>query len=185
MSRTDSIKDPRSSMGVGGAVIELTNRYIRNAITGRRGGVRVHKNVINDNRGQPSTWPIGRSCRRWSVRPWAPRGSGAMTGMLFVGLDFRDPKENPPLPRQPIRGMSWCRSSLGDRRVPGKHHGDSPRPEEDRLRRICGLTTVLAEIPKRPREWIGKGSRNSGKPARRSRVSRTVPRWRTFDNPNG
>ena len=85
-----------------GRVIDLTIRYdpSRNhsvvAVVCEFG-----KDVINDERGQP----IDISDRA-ELESLVRRGLRARlevqalaTGMLFVGLDFRDPKENPPDPK--------------------------------------------------------------------------------------
>jgi paraquat-inducible protein B len=59
------------------------------------------KDVINDNRGQPIN-----VADRAELQAMVNRGLRARlevqalaTGMLFVGLDFRDPEENPPDPQ--------------------------------------------------------------------------------------
>jgi paraquat-inducible protein B len=85
-----------------GRVIDLTIRYDQQRNHSVVAVVcEFSKDVINDNRGQP----INVSDRA-ELQALVDRGLRARlevqalaTGMLFVGLDFRDPKEFPPDPK--------------------------------------------------------------------------------------
>jgi paraquat-inducible protein B len=82
-----------------GRVIDLTIRYDRQQNHSVVAVVcEFSKDVINDNRGQPIN-----VADRAELQALVDRGLRARlevqalaTGMLFVGLDFRDPSENPP-----------------------------------------------------------------------------------------
>jgi len=85
-----------------GRVIDLTIRYDKQRNHSVVAVVcEFSKNVISDDRGQPIN-----VADRAELRAMVDRGLRARlevqalaTGMLFVGLDFRDPKENPPPPQ--------------------------------------------------------------------------------------
>jgi paraquat-inducible protein B len=85
-----------------GRVIDLTIRYDRQRNHSVVAVVcEFSKDVINDNRGQPIN-----VADRAELEALVTRGLRARlevqalaTGMLFVGLDFRDPKEYPPSPQ--------------------------------------------------------------------------------------
>ena len=136
-----------------GRVIELTIRYDPQ----RNHSVVVvvcefSKDVIVDDHGQP----INVSDRA-ELEALVNRGLRARlealslaTGMLFVGLDFRDPKENPP-PRQPPDSkyvlVPFMSSAIEEFQA-------SITEILTDLKKIDfagiskGLTTLLAEIPK-------------------------------------
>src|SRR6185295_3549194 len=85
-----------------GRVIDLTIRYDEQRNHSVVAVVcEFSKDVISDNRGQPIN-----VADRAELEGLVRRGLRARlevqalaTGMLFVGLDFVDPKENPPDPR--------------------------------------------------------------------------------------
>jgi paraquat-inducible protein B len=137
-----------------GRVIDLTIRYDRQRNDSVVAVVcEFSKDVINDNRGQPIN-----VADRAELQALVDRGLRARlevqalaTGMLFVGLDFRDPAENPADP-QPVDSrhvvVPFVPSAIEEFQA-------SITEILANLKRIDfggiskGLTTVLAEIPKR------------------------------------
>jgi paraquat-inducible protein B len=135
-----------------GRVIDLTIRY-----DGQRNHSVVavlcefSKDVINDNRGQPIN-----VADRAELQGLVDRGLRARlevqalaTGMLFVGLDFRDPKENPPAPFTDPRYVvvPFAPSAIEEFQASiTEILSDLKRIDFAEISK--GLTTVLAEIPK-------------------------------------
>ena len=136
-----------------GRVIDLTIRYDRHENHSVIAVVcEFSKNVINDNRGQPIN-----VADRAELEALVKRGLRARlevqalaTGMLFVGLDFRDPKENPPSPQTTDSryvvvpfvpsAIEEFQASIADILA------DLKRIDFAGISK--GLTTVLAEVPK-------------------------------------
>src|SRR5688572_11118447 len=137
-----------------GRVIDLTIRY-----DGHRNHSVVavvcefSKDVINDNRGQPIN-----VADRAELEALVKRGLRARlevqalaTGMLFVGLDFRDPKENPPSTQTTDSRyvvVPFVPSAIEEFQASiTEILADLKRIDFAGISK--GLTTVLAEIPKR------------------------------------
>src|SRR5688572_3811322 len=135
-----------------GRVIDLTIRYDRQHNHSVVAVVcEFSKDVINDNRGQPIN-----VADRAELEALVNRGLRARlevqalaTGMLFVGLDFRDPKENPPSPQPDSRYVvvPFVPSAIEEFQASiTEILADFKRIDFAGISK--GLTTLLAEIPK-------------------------------------
>lgn len=137
-----------------GRVVELTIRYDPQRNHSVVAVVcEFSKDVIVDDRGQP----INVSDRA-ELETLVRRGLRARlealslaTGMLFVGLDFRDPKENPPPPQPPDSKyvvVPFIPSAIEEFQVSiAEILTDLKKIDFAGISK--GLTTVLADIPKR------------------------------------
>jgi paraquat-inducible protein B len=137
-----------------GRVIDLTIRYNPQRNHSVVAVVcEFSKDVINDNRGQPIN-----VADRAELQALVDRGLRARlevqalaTGMLFVGLDFRDPKENPPDPQTTDPRyvvVPFVSSAIEEFQASiTEILADLKKIDFGGISR--GLTTVLAEIPKR------------------------------------
>jgi paraquat-inducible protein B len=136
-----------------GRVIDLTIRYDRQRNHSVVAVVcEFSKDVINDNRGQPIN-----VADRAELQALVDRGLRARlevqalaTGMLFVGLDFRDPKENPPDPQTTNPRyvvVPFVSSAIEEFQASiTEILADLKKIDFGGISK--GLTTVLAEIPK-------------------------------------
>jgi paraquat-inducible protein B len=136
-----------------GRVVDLTIRYDQQRNHSVVAVVcEFSKDVINDNRGQPIN-----VADRAELQALVNRGLRARlevqalaTGMLFVGLDFRDPKENPPPQTSDSRYVvvPFVSSAIEEFQASiTEILADLKRIDFAGISK--GLTTVLAEIPKR------------------------------------
>jgi paraquat-inducible protein B len=137
-----------------GRVVDLTIRYDQQK---NHSVVAVlcefSKDVINDNRGQPIN-----VADRAELQALVDRGLRARlevqalaTGMLFVGLDFRDPKENPPDPQTTDTRyvvVPFVSSAIEEFQA-SITEILSDMKKIDFAGISKGLTTVLTDIPKR------------------------------------
>jgi paraquat-inducible protein B len=137
-----------------GRVIDLTIRYDPQRNHSVVAVVcEFSKDVITDNTGQP----INVSDRS-ELQALVNRGLRARlevqalaTGMLFVGLDFRDPKDNPPDPRATSSKyvvVPFVSSAIEEFQASiTEILADLKKIDFAGISK--GLTTVLADIPKR------------------------------------
>ncbi|MGH7957568.1 MAG: MlaD family protein [Opitutaceae bacterium] len=137
-----------------GRVIDLTIRYDPQRNHSVVAVVcEFSKDVISDNRGQPIN-----VADRAELQGLVERGLRARlevqalaTGMLFVGLDFRDPRENPPDPQTTDARyvvVPFVPSAIEEFQASiTEILADLKKIDFGGISK--GLTTVLTEIPKR------------------------------------
>ena len=175
-----------------GRVIDLTIRYDRQRNHSVVAVVcEFSKDVINDNRGQPIN-----VADRAELQALVDRGLRARlevqalaTGMLFVGLDFKDPRENaspPPPTDSRYVVVPFVPSAIEEFQASiTEILADLKRIDFAGISK--GLTAVLAEIPKRLDGVDLKGvTEQWRKTAMQIEALTNGPDMRrTFDNLNG